>query len=117
MLTVTGIHDRVPILPQVWIEWREVIEYTASVALAFVSGHILGYLIFQVLPKTMVHGGKPNALAYRIARGLGQHVGDEQLRRRARTIQDLLRTAGPLAGIAMTAGGSIYTGLKSVFGW
>jgi hypothetical protein len=117
MLTVTGLNDHVPIMPGPWVEWREVIEYTASVALAFDSGHILGFLIFQVLPKTMVHGGKPNALAYRLARGLGQHLGDEQLRRRARTIQDLLRTVGPLAGIAMTAGGSIYTGLKGVFGW
>jgi len=117
MLTVTGLNDHVPIMPGPWVEWREVIEYTASVALAFDSGHILGFLIFQVLPKTMVHGGKPNALAYRLARGLGQHLGDEQLRRRARTIQDLMRTAGPLAGIAMTAGGSIYTGLKGVFGW
>jgi hypothetical protein len=117
MLTVTGLNDHVPIMPGPWVEWREVLEYTASVALAFDSGHILGFLIFQVLPKTMVGGGKPNPLAYRLAQGLGQHVGEEQLRRRARTIQDLLRTAGPLAGIAMTAGGSIYTGLKGVFGW
>ena len=43
--------------------------------------------------------------------------GEEQLRRRARTIQDLLRTVGPLMGIAATAGGSIYAGLKSIFGW
>jgi hypothetical protein len=117
MLTVTGLNDHVPIMPGPWVEWREVIEYAASMALAFVSGHILGLLIFQVLPKTMVHGGKPNALAYKLARGLGQHVGEEQLRRRARTIQDLLRTFGPLAGITMTVGGSVYTGLKGVFGW
>jgi hypothetical protein len=117
MLTVTGLNDHVPIMPGPWVEWLEVIEYAVSMALAFVCGHILGFLIFQVLPKTMVGGGKPNPLAYRLAQGLGQHVGEEQLRRRARTIQDLLRTAGPLAGIAMTAGGSIYTGLKGVFGW
>jgi len=117
MLVVTGINDKVPIMPGPWVEWREVLEYSASIALAFVSGHIFGFLIFQVLPKTMVHGGKPNPLAYRLARGLGRHVGEEQMRRRARTIQDLLRTAGPLAGIAMTVGGSIYTGLKGVFGW
>ena len=93
------------------------IEYIASIALAFVTGNIVGFMIFDVLPKTMTQGGKPNAFAYRIAGVLGQHVGEEQLRRRARTIQDLLRTAGPLVGIVMTAGGSIYAGLKSVFGW
>src|SRR6185369_6470844 len=103
MLTVTGIHDRVPILPAVWIEWREVFEYGASILLAFVSGNILGVLIFQVLPRVLAQGGKPNAFAFRMARLLGQHVGEEQLRRRARLIQDLMQTAGPLAGIAATA--------------
>ena len=48
MLTVTGIHDHVPILPEVWVEWREVIEYSASILLAFVSGNLLGVLIFLV---------------------------------------------------------------------
>lgn len=117
MLTVTGLNDNVPIIPGPWVEWREVIEYIASIALAFLSGNLLGFLIFQVLPKTMTQGGKPNALAYSIARGLGEHIGEEQMRRRARIIQDLLRTMGPLAGIAITVGGSIYTGLKGIIGW
>ena len=114
MLTVTGVHDHVPILPQVWVEWREVIEYGASILLAFVSGNLLGVLIFQVVPRVLVQGGKPNALAFRMARLLGQHVGEEQLRRRARLIQNLMQTAGPLIGVAATAVGSIYAGLKGV---
>jgi hypothetical protein len=117
MLTVTGFNDDVPIVPASGLEWREVLEYIASIALAFVTGNILGLLVFEVLPKTMTQRDKPNPLAYRIAGVLGRHVGEEQLRRRARTIQDLIRTAGPLAGFAATAGGSIYAGLKSVFGW
>ena len=117
MLTVTGVNDNVPIIPGPWIEWREVIEYILSIALAFVTGNILGFLIFDILPKTMVRGGKPNAVAYRIAGLLGTHVGDEQLRRRARTIQDLMTTAGPLLGVVATAAGSLYAGLKGVFGW
>jgi hypothetical protein len=117
MLTVTGFNDNVAIVPGPWIEWREVIEYAASIALAFVTGNIIGLLIFDLLPNTMAQGGKPNALAYSIARLLGQHVGEEQLRRRARIIQDLLVTAGPLAGIVATAAGSMYAGLKGVFGW
>jgi hypothetical protein len=116
MLTVTGIHDRVPILPEVWVEWREVFEYGASILLAFVSGNILGVLIFQVLPRVLTQGGKPNAFAFSIARLLGQHVGEEQLRRRARLIQNLIQTAGPLVGVAATAVGSIYAGLKGILG-
>lgn len=117
MLAVTGINDNVPILPASWVEWREVMEYVASIALAYVTGNLLGSLIFDVLPKTMSHGGKPNPVAYRIAGLFGQHVGEDQLRRRARTIQDLLRTIGPLIGIAASAGASIYAGLKGIFGW
>jgi hypothetical protein len=116
MLTVTGLHDNVPILPEVWIEWREVFEYGASILLAFVSGNILGVLIFQVMPRILAQGSKPNALALKTARLLGPHVGDEQLRRRARLIQNLLQTAGPLVGVAATAVGSIYAGLKGILG-
>ena len=116
MLTVTGIHDNVPILPGPWVEWREVIEYGASILLAFISGNILGVLIFQVLPRVLAQGGKPNAFAFRMARLLGQHVGEEQLRRRARLIQDLMQTAGPLVGVAATAIGSLYAGLKGMLG-
>lgn len=116
MLTVTGINDNVPILPETWVDWREVIEYTVSIALAFGTGNILGIMIFRVLPSTMAQGGKPNIAAYRLARLLGPHVGEEQLRRRARLIQDLLRTAGPLAGMAVTGVGSVYAGLKGILG-
>ena len=116
MLTVTGLHDHVPILPEVWIEWQEVFEYGASILLAFVSGNILSVVIFQILPRVLTQGGKPNAFAFRVARLLGQHVGEEQLRRRARLIQDLMQTVGPLAGVAATGIGSIYAGLKGLLG-
>ena len=47
-----------------------------------------------------------------IARAWGQHVGNEALRRRARLLQDILRTAGPIVGFVATVSGSVYTGLK-----
>ena len=67
-----------------------------------------------MMPRLLRQGGKPNAVAFRIARLLGQHVGDDQLRRRARLIQNLMQTAGPLVGVAATAVGSIYAGLKGI---
>jgi hypothetical protein len=116
MLTVTGLHDAVPIVPRTAIEWREVAEYGASIVLAFMSGHLLGTLLFAVFPVVLSQRGKPNAIAFRIARLLGGHAGDDQLRRRARVIQDLLRTAGPVIGVVLTAIGSLYTGLKGMLG-
>ena len=116
MLVITGVNDAVPIIPASRGEWREVAEYVASVCLAFVTGNILSALIFRILPGTLAGGGRPNPAAFKVARLLGQHVGEEQLRRRARLMQDLMQTAGPLAGLAATAVGSIYAGLKGVIG-
>jgi hypothetical protein len=44
------------------------------------------------MPRVLAQGGKPNVLAYEVARLLGPHVGDEQLRRRACLIQNLMQT-------------------------
>ena len=116
MLAVTGINDKVPIIPQTWGEWREVLEYMVSIALAMASGNILGSTIFQVLPQILAQGGKPNATAFKAARLLGRHVGEEHVRRRARLIQDFIQTAGPMIGVAATALGSLYAGLKGMIG-
>ncbi len=112
MLAVTAYVDGVSVLPSNWREWREALEYGSSIALAFGTGNLLAMLIFQVLPRTISSKGKPNAAAYKLARLLGEHVGEQALRRRARLIQDVLRTVGPLVGVLATAAGSIYTGLK-----
>jgi hypothetical protein len=116
MLTVIGFIDNVPIIPPTALEWRESFEYGLSIALAFLTGNILALLVFVALPTTIASGGKISAAAFRIARMLGQHVGEEGLRRRARRIQDLMQTLGPLAGVLATAAGSAYTGLKGILG-
>jgi hypothetical protein len=116
MLTVIGIIDKVPIIPPTLLEWRESFEYGLSIALAFLTGNILAMLVIVMLPSTISSGGKPSAGAFRVARMLGHHVGEEGLRRRARRIQDLMQTAGPMLGVASTAAGSAYTGLKGIIG-
>jgi hypothetical protein len=116
MLAIVAYIDGAPMIPDSWREWRETVEYGLSIALAFLTGNILMTLIFFILPSTIASSGKPNAAAYRIARMLGQHVGRETMRRRARRIQDLMQTVGPIAGVLATAAGSVYTGLKGVFG-
>src|ERR1700694_2455365 len=65
MLTVTGVNDNVPIIPGPWMEWREAMEYAASIALAFVTGNILGSLIFEVFPKIMAGGGRGEAVCFK----------------------------------------------------
>jgi hypothetical protein len=116
MLAVVSYVDGTPIVPASFREWRETIEYGLSIALSFLTGNILVILVLWLLPSTIAAGGKPSAAAYRAARMLGQHVGEDAMRRRARRIQDLMQTVGPLAGVAATAAGSIYTGLKGMVG-
>jgi len=115
MLAVVGCIDKVPILPDTAREWREAIEYALSIMLAYVTGDLLAMLMLRLLPNAMTASGRPSATAVRLARLLGQH-GPDVMRRRARRIQELIKTIGPLAGLTVTAGGSIYTGLKSVLG-
>ncbi len=117
ILLVSHFKDGDPIVPKDWFEWKESIEYVVSIALAFGVGNIIANVVFLVLPSTIAASGQPNAAAFRIARMLGQHVGQEGLRRRARRIQYLMHTVGPLAGLAATAAGSVYAGLKGVMGW
>jgi hypothetical protein len=116
MLSVVSYADGTPIVPGSFREWRETVEYGLSIALSFLTGNILVILVLWALPNTIASGGKPNAAAFRMARMLGQHVGEETMRRRARRIQDLMQTVGPLAGLVATAAGSIYTGLKGIVG-
>jgi len=116
MLAVIAYIDGASMIPASTREWRETFEYGLSIALSFLTGNTLVTLVLFILPSTIASSGKPNAAAYRIARMLGQHVGRETMRRRARRIQDLMQTIGPLAGVVATAAGSVYTGLKGVFG-
>jgi hypothetical protein len=81
MPLVLSYVDGTPIVPASFREWRETIEGGLSIAL---------------VPSTIASGGKPSAAAYRAARMLGQYVGEDTMRRRARRIQDLMQTIGPL---------------------
>jgi hypothetical protein len=116
MLTVVGYMDRAPVLPQSMRDWRETLEYGLSIALAYGAGNMLGLVIFRLLPTKIAAAGQPSSAAFRIARWLGRHVGDDALRRRARRIQELAKALTPLAGLLATAGASLYTGLKGLLG-
>jgi len=116
MSAVIHLIDGVPVLPETMRDWRETLEYALSIALAYAAGNILALITFQILPSTMVSAGQPNAAAMQLARLLGQHVGEDALRRRARRIQDLMKTVGPAIGLLTTVGGSIYAGLKGILG-
>lgn len=116
MLTIVGIVDKVPIIPESWRDWREFAEYAMSVALAYLTGALIAGAVPRMISSAIHDDNRPNAFAIRSAAFLGGNVSKASVHRRARRIQELIQTAGPLGGVVATAAGSAFTGLKSVLG-
>jgi hypothetical protein len=114
MTTIIGYTDNEAILPQNGKEWREVIEYAASMALATFTGSVIAMLARNILPKTMSQSRQPNPFAVRIALMLGSHVGKQALRRRAEKIEVMIKTGGSLGAVLGSAAGTIYTGIRAL---
>jgi len=116
MLTVVALIYSVPILPETFRDWRETLEYVASIALATVTGSVIAILVRRMLPRTLDSRGAPSPAAITIARMAGRHVGAQALRRRAQKIQDNFRTIGTAAAALGAGVGSIYTGIRALLG-
>jgi hypothetical protein len=116
MLTVIAFVDNIPILPQSVRDWRETLEYVASIALATVTGSVIAILVRRMLPRTLDSTGAPSPVATTIARMVGRHVGEQALRRRAQKIQDSFGTIATVAAALAAGAGSIYTGIRALLG-
>jgi len=116
MLTIVALIDRVPILPESARDWRETLEYVASIALANVTGAVIAILARRMLPRTLDAGRSPSPAAMIIAQSVGRHVGDQALRRRAQKIQDNFGTIATAAAALAAGAGSIYTGIRALTG-
>ena len=95
-------------------EWRETIEYAVSIALATLTGNILGWLGQSMLPKHVVGRGQPSKLAMRLAMMIGPPVGQQGLRRRAERIGGMIKTMSSLGAAAGSAAGTVYTGIRAL---
>jgi hypothetical protein len=116
MLTVVAFVDRVPILPETFRDWRETLEYVASIALANITGSVIALLARRMLPRTLDATGAPSPIAMTMARIIGRHVGEQALRRRAQKIQDNFGTIATAAAALGAGAGSIYTGIRALMG-
>jgi hypothetical protein len=116
ILTVVAFIDKVSILPESFRDWREMLEYVASIALATVTGSVIAILARRMLPRTLDSTGAPSPTAMTIARMAGRHVGAQALRRRAQKIQDNFGTITTAAAALGAGAGSIYTGIRALLG-
>jgi hypothetical protein len=110
MSAVVSRLDGVPFLPGNAREWREIIEYMASISLSFIAGA----LIVEAFARWQGHVDRPNALFVGVTTKLHRLVDStvttaENLEKRAQTLQNLVAATAP----AVAAAGAVATGLRS----
>jgi hypothetical protein len=117
MLIAVAVIDKVSVLPDNARDWRETLEYVASIALANITGAVLATFVRRMLPRTLDATGAPSAAAVTIARIAGRHVGTQALRRRAQKIQDNFQTVATGAAALGAGASSFYTGIRALVGF
>jgi hypothetical protein len=112
MSGITSLVDKTPVFPQNAFEWREVIQYSASIAFSFLTGMLLGgmaYFAQQSKRRTIPINPLLKAIAAGLTDGKMSPANIEKVMKR---LQGFFGTAVALATTAI----SIYTGLKGIIG-
>lgn len=108
MSAITGWVDKTPVLPQSMVEWREFIEYAASITFSFLTGMLLGGMSYHRKHRLPTQKDAPffTALVAGFVKGKSSSKDLQE------TIKRLEEVGGSLVAAGTTAM-SIYTGLKA----
>jgi len=109
MSAVTGRIDNTPVLPQDLREWREFIEYAASIAFSFLTGLLLGKFRYH----RMYVAPEPNRLVIFLAQLFAK---DEHGELGVQKLVARFTQIGAGVAPAVSAVVSVYTGIKAVIG-
>lgn len=112
MSWITSMVDHSPIFPQNLFEWKEVIEYSASIAFSFLTGMLLGGVAYASKQR---HRRKAiiSPFMKAVATGLGDgKMSPGNVYTIMKTLQDYGATVIALGTTAL----SLYTGLKGIIG-
>lgn len=109
MSAITAWVDHTPVMPQSLLEWKEFIEYAASISFSFLTGMLLGGAALYRQRQRAIAISQPvlHIVLNQMAQG----------KLSASTLQDLFKRLEGLGSTAIALGTtamSIYTGLKSV---
>ncbi len=112
MSWITSLVDHSPVFPQNLFEWKEVLEYSASIAFSFLTGMLLGGVAYANKQRRSQVGflnALLRATSSHSARGTSSIQGIFGL---MKTLQE---HGGTVVALGTTAV-SIYTGLKGIIG-
>ena len=109
MSAITAWVDQTPVLPQSMVEWREFIEYSASITFSFLTGMLLGGMSYHRKHRVLVKKDAP----FLTALVTGFTKGKSSPKDIHETIKKLEELGGSLVAAGTTAM-SIYTGLKAL---
>lgn len=109
MLSVTAVVDKVPLLPQDLRDLRETLEYVLSIALAFVTGLLLG----EYHARRKLAELKTNRMVRLLARAfVPNEEGKLGIEKAVKKLTKLQEAVTPAA----TGAASIYAGIKAFLG-
>ena len=108
MSAITAWVDRVPIMPQSMLEWREFIEYACSIAFSFLTGMLLGGIAYHQTHRPK-NAGSPflKMLVMQFSEG---KLSPDAIQQIIKKLEGFGSTALALGATAT----SIYTGLKGL---
>jgi hypothetical protein len=109
MSAITGWVDHTPVMPQNLVEWKEFIEYAASISFSFLTGMWLGGMAYHRTHRRASSG------PHRLLKAVVGHLSEGKLS--GESVQQLVSKLESLGGTAVAIGTtamSVYTGLKSI---
>jgi hypothetical protein len=119
MSWMTSLVDHTPVLPQNAFEWREYLEYAASISFSFMTGMLIGGMICARKNRKTFRaelsrkkGGADHWLKHLVAQVVSGKLSPQQISDMVDKIQELGSSVVALGTTAV----SIYTGLKTVMG-
>lgn len=104
MSWITSLVDHSPVWPQNFFEWKEVLEYSASIAFSFLTGMLLG---------GVAYASKQRRRKVALLQTLS--AGSASLQNIHGLMKSLQEYGGTVVALGTTAV-SIYTGLKGIIG-
>ena len=119
MSWITSLVDQTPVLPQNAFEWREYLEYAASISFSFLTGMLIGSMLNARRHRRAATSGASRSGALPagwaqvlVSLAAGGRLDVKQIAKLVEKLEDYGRSLDALGATAM----SVYTGLKTFLG-